>query len=110
MRSRGRLYPYWRYDFGGPRVFLRPMPRFRYHAGRLRLDGMDRAMDRLDRARERRFALEDRLGRLRLDRQDRLWRRQEELRGRMMDRVRERMDRLRDFRSFRIRPWRYRMI
>jgi hypothetical protein len=109
LRSRGWMArPFWRDDFRAPRVFVRPIPRFRYDGERFRLDAMDRAMERMDRARDRRFDLEERLRARQFDRQDRLWRRQEELHGRMMDRLHERMDRLHDLRPF--RPRRFRMI
>lgn len=68
-------------------------------AARLRDRASDRSFERLDRVRDREFAMRDRLS----DRLRTNLRRNQEIRERSMERVRERMDRLRDEHRFMIR-------
>ncbi|HEV8356644.1 MAG TPA: hypothetical protein VGQ17_07715 [Gemmatimonadales bacterium] len=112
-RIRSRIYwPHFEYR----------LPRMRFDTDRIRMQALERSLERADRLRDRqlelqsrlrgrqfelqdrlrdrRFELQDRLWRRQFDRQDQVWRRNTELHDRLMDRMHERMDRLHELRPF----------
>ncbi len=83
--------PYSYFKYRVPSMSSRLVPRIRLQ-GELHRRALERSLERIDRVRERQFAL-----------QDRAWRRQLEAHERAMDRVRERMNRVRWSRPFMFR-------
>jgi len=82
MPERGMRAPFPRFEYRMPRLMLRMQPRLRQDAAELRLRALDRSFDRMERMREREFALRDRI----------------------QERMRERMDRYPMRRPFRFGP------
>ncbi len=98
-REDAQACPCGRLFFRMPRMpAMRSMPGMRMDLGRIRMNAMNRAFERMDRGWERQFGM-----------RDRAWQRQMELRSRALDRVRERLDRLPMRRGMTLRP-RYRRI
>jgi len=81
--------PYSYFKYRVPSMAERSIPRIRLQQGVLQLRALERSRERIDRARERQFAL-----------QDHAWRRQLEVHDRAMTRLRERMDRFHWSRPF----------
>jgi hypothetical protein len=82
-REAARACPCGRFSFRMPRLpAMRAMPGLRMDLGRIRMNAMDRAFERMDRMRGRQFAMQDRFSQRRM-----------ELRSRAFDHLRERMDR-----------------
>jgi hypothetical protein len=104
VRPKRPPYTYFKYRIPRAALPLGPRVHLRSDFG---LRALERSQNRIDRVRQRQFALQDRALQRQFDLQDRAWQRQLEGRERAFSRMHDRLDRVPKLRPFSYRRhWR----